>query len=248
MRGFFDAVSLLTRVPTRGGANTARAVAWLPVVGVAIGLLVAGIFVWLRDLLTPLAAASVAVAAGILVTGALHEDGFADTADAFGARADRARTLEILDDPRHGTFGVLALVISFVTRSSAVAGLDIVTAAVVLPVAHALARGTAAMLLAVLRPATSAGLGATYARGGVTRRALIGLGIAMAIAIVATGAWALPAAAVAIGATLLVGLLAVAKIRGVTGDVVGAAEQLAEIGLLFLALAVAPASLLPGLP
>src|SRR5438874_9132505 len=109
MRGFLGAVSLLTRIPAREEAPPERAVPWLPVVGALIGAACAAVYAMTRLALSPLAASTIAVTAGILLTGALHEDGLADVADAFGAGEGRERALEILKDPHHGTYGVLSL-------------------------------------------------------------------------------------------------------------------------------------------
>ena len=105
------AVSFLTRVPTGTGAvqpaEMARFVPWFPLVGALVGAAVGGLYAGASALLPPLAAAAVAVTAGVAVTGAFHEDGLGDTADAFVGGVDREDTLRILEDPRLGTFGVV---------------------------------------------------------------------------------------------------------------------------------------------
>jgi len=232
MGGFLGAVSLLTRVPVRSGGDLARAAGWLPTVGALIGFAVAGVYAGLLHAVPPAAAAIVAIAAGVVLTGALHEDGLADVADAFGARADRARTLEILKDPRHGTYGVLALILSVGARAAALAAMSASSALVALPAAHALARGAAAAQLGLLPPATDEGLGARYA--STPRRALLATMSALAIGSLTIGAWTVPAALLAAAAAALMGAMAVGKIGGVTGDVLGASEQLAETAILLL--------------
>jgi len=242
MRGFIGAVSLLTRVPVRADANTTRTTAWLPVVGVLIGSAVAGVYVGMRAVTPSLVAASVAVTVGIALTGALHEDGLADVADAFGAGVDRARTLEILRDPRHGTYGVLALVVSVVVRIAALAALDVPAALVALPAAHGIARAAASGGMIAVRPARGDGLGAAYATGKAG--ALVGGAVVCAAAIVATGPWALAASAIGAVAAVTLSALAVRKAGGFTGDVLGAIEQATEGGVLILAAAWTPELLL----
>lgn len=241
MSGFFDALALLTRIPTRGGSRTERAVPWLPVVGACIGAAVAGVYVALRGPTTPLAAAAVALAAGALLTGALHEDGLADVADAFGARVDRERTLEILKDPRHGTFGVLALILSVATRVAAVAALGPWAAFAGLVAAHAISRAGPAFLMWLLPVATPGGLGATYSAPVTARHA----SSAALIAAIATagllGPWTLLSGVLVALVTGAMGWLAMRKIGGINGDVLGATQQVSEIGVLLLAVAAGSA-------
>ena len=119
----------LTRLPlahqtpiAKGDLSQALWVA--PVVGAAVGLLGAGVY-WLSQALhlPPLPAAVLAVAATLVVTGGLHEDGLADVADGFGGGATRERKLEIMHDSRIGTFGVCTLILSFMLRVSALTNL-----------------------------------------------------------------------------------------------------------------------------
>jgi adenosylcobinamide-GDP ribazoletransferase len=242
MRGFIGAVSLLTRVPVRADPDTTRTTAWLPVVGVLNGAAVAGVYVGMRAVTPSLVAATVAVTVGIALTGALHEDGLADVADAFGAGVDRARTLETLRDPRHGTYGVLALVVGVVVRIAALAALDVPAALVAVPAAHGIARAAATGAMVVIRPARADGMGAAYATGKVG--AVAGGAVVCAAAIVATGPWALAAAAIGAVAAVAFSALAIRKVGGFTGDVLGAIEQVTEGGVLLLAAAWAPGLLL----
>jgi len=234
VNGFFDALSLLTRLRTRGGRDTARAIPWMPVVGALIGL-ACGLVYWAaRAALTPLISASLAITASILLTGALHEDGLADVADAFGARVEPARALEIMHDPYHGTYGILALIVSVVTRVVAVAAMRPSTAVVSLAVAHALARAGAVGLMTGMPPAHGSTLAASYKSPEIRRGVFAGIVFALALAVATLGLWAFAAAAIVLGAVAVTGLLARQKIGGFTGDVLGATEQLAEIGILLL--------------
>ena len=147
MRGLRAAVAFLTRVPV-GSADDdpGRSVPWFPVVGALVGLVVAGLYAGALQLLPALPAAAIAVAAGVLLTGAFHEDGLADTADALGAwEPEEAR--RILKDPTHGTYGVSALVLVLVTRVGALSALGGWAALAVLPAAHALARAASLSML-----------------------------------------------------------------------------------------------------
>ena len=234
MSGFFDAVSLLTRLRTRGGRDTARAIPWMPVVGALIGLVAGSVYWASRIGLSPLISATLAIASSILLTGALHEDGLADVADAFGARVEPARAIEIMQDPHHGTYGILALILSVVVRIAAVAQLRPVAAIVVLAAAHSLARAGAVGLMAIMPAAEGSTLGASYKHRETGRRLLAGFAFALAVAAAVFGLWVFIAAAITLAAMSLTGLLARQKIGGFNGDVLGATEQLAEIGILLL--------------
>lgn len=238
LKGFLGAVSLLTRVPTRGEPAGGRAVPWLPVVGTLIGAIVAAVYAGARELLTPAVAATLAVGSGVLLTGALHEDGFADTADAFGARADRERALEIMNDPRHGSYGILAIVLSVIARVAAVASMGPASAAGALVAGHAAGRSAAACLLGFAPNAEGSGLGASYAATTTRRQAAIAGAVGALVTVGLLGAWGFVAMVITVLIAMGVGMIAVRKIRGVTGDVLGAAEQLTEIAVLLVAVAV----------
>jgi adenosylcobinamide-GDP ribazoletransferase len=182
VKGLLGAVSFLTRVPTGTGARRpeelAGSVPWFPVVGAGVGLAVAAVYGGARLALPPLPAAALAVVAGICLTGAFHEDGLGDTADAFAGGWDRESTARILKDPRLGTFGVLAVAGSLLLRVAAVAALAPAAALAALPAAHALSRAAAVAAMTALpvgpgrgrrrpgrRPGPAGGGGAVGGRG-----------------------------------------------------------------------------------
>jgi adenosylcobinamide-GDP ribazoletransferase len=241
VNGFLGAVSFLTRVPTGTGARRpeelAAFVPWFPVVGAGVGLAVAAVYAGAAQLLPPLPAASLAVVAGICLTGAFHEDGLGDTADAFAGHHDRASTVRILKDPRLGTFGVLAVAASLLLRAGAVAALGPAAALAALPAAHALSRAAAVATMTALPPAGETGLGASYVLALSRRRALAGAAAGLGIALALLGLAALWAAAAAGLAAFALGRLATRRIGGVSGDVLGAVQQLGEILVLLVAVA-----------
>lgn len=243
MKDLRVALSLLTRIPVgadpRHGRALARAVPWFPVVGALLGLALAATYSGLRLVLPAPVASMAAVSLGVVLTGAFHEDGLADTADALGGR-DREEALRILRDPTHGTYGVLAIVLSVALRAAALATLDVATAVAVLPAAHALSRGAAGVLLRAVRPARTEGLGASYAAAVTPRGVTLGAVAALLIALLSLGPWALPAAVVAGVGAVAVGALARHRFGGVTGDVLGAAQQVGEVAVLALGAAMAP--------
>ena len=242
---FFAALTFLTRLPL--GRAPAEApllsladTSWaFPVVGVAIGAIGGIAYVIASALALPaLAAALIAVTATALVTGALHEDGLADTVDGFGGGASREAKLEIMRDSRIGTFGVLALIVSIGLRVVAIA--DIGTrwhVFLALIAAHALARGVLPAAMHRLDPARIDGLGAGAGRPDQNQM-LIALAIALVIAVVAIGLRAgLSASVAAVLVALAIAALALRQIGGQTGDVLGAIEQGAEAAALLAAAA-----------
>ena len=242
MRGLRAAVGLLTRVPVSrsrpSDLDISRSIAWLPAVGAVIGLVVAGAYALLVVVLPGLTAAALTVTLGIVITGALHEDGLADTVDAFGAGGGPEETLRILKDPTHGTYGVIALVLSIVLRVLALAALPVTAALLALPAVHALGRGGAVGLIGFIPSATGDGLGAAHSRSGSSSGVVRGLLSAIAIGLVLLGWWGAVFAVLAGAGAFLIGGLAMRRISGYTGDILGAVEQMIEISLLLVAAAL----------
>ena len=241
------ALQFLTRLPVRAGAAPpdhalAASAPAFPLIGALVGALGGLAFAlagWLG--LPPALAAVLAVAAQVLLTGALHEDGLADLADGCGGGRTRADKLAIMRDPRLGTFGALALILALLARTAALAALaEPALVAAALIAAGAASRAGLPALMATLAPARDDGLAAGAGRPHPLRVAA-GIAIAALLAFIAlapgTAALGLVAAA---GALLLIGGLARRQIGGHTGDVLGAAQQLAEIGFLLGALALQP--------
>jgi adenosylcobinamide-GDP ribazoletransferase len=234
------AVAFLTRVPMPhpDGAkpdNFVRAHRAFPVVGAAIGLAVGLIFLALLALGLPrLAAAALALGASALITGGLHEDGLADLADGFGGGRDKAAKLEIMRDSRLGTYGALILLVSFAAKLSALAALP--TAAILpgLAACHALSRGILPVMAMMLPQARADGLAATAGTPAPATAVAAVLSALVIALIVLPWTVALSAAIAAAGSGLAVAMLAQRQIGGLTGDVLGGAEQVAETAILLL--------------
>lgn len=235
MSGLFGAVQFLTRIPVRTASAVphGRIVPWFPIVGVLIGAAVGGIAVGLGELVPDAVAAMCAIAAGLLITGAFHEDGLADVADAFGGGVTPERRMEILKDSRHGTYGVAALATSIVLRWVSVASIAAPSAVFAgLLAAHALGRTAAVGAMAVLPAAREAGLGADHARRLRPVPTLIGSVAGVGAVVIATGWWAAPLAAAALVAGGAMAMLSMRKIGGLVGDALGAIEQVVECAVL----------------
>lgn len=226
--------AFLTRLP--GGAHPAderglgASVPWFPVVGAMLGLVIGLVWVAMNELVSPLTAATIAVLTGVIVTGAFHEDGLADTADSLGGYTPERR-LEIMKDSRVGTFGVLAIVFSVLIRVIALAALEPVEGLVALVMAHAVGRSIATLVMVTTPPASAAGLGQSYT-AHLPKPAVLAMGAVIAGCSVVGGPAGVVGYLVAlVGAALLV-VLARRAYGGTTGDVLGAVEQVGEMAVL----------------
>jgi adenosylcobinamide-GDP ribazoletransferase len=240
LRGLAAAMAFLTRVPVGRriqleAADVARGGAVFPLVGAGIGAAVGGVVQALSGPLTAPLAAVLGLAVGAVLTGVLHLDALADSADALGA-ATRERALEIMRDHAIGAYGGVALVLDLGAKTVALAVLAQRHEVLRFAVAAAAVARVAPVLLSVALP---------YARtGGGTGNALAGAGwirAAIAVAIAAGLCLVLHAPlllAVAAAVTIAVGLAARHALGGVTGDVLGAAAELVEVGALVTAVAL----------
>ena len=243
MRNLRAAIVFLTRVPVpiSGEPNQAAAVPWFPVAGALVGLAAGGAMAGLVHLVPALVAASLTVLLGLYITGAFHEDGLADVADAFAGGWTPEARLRIMKDPLHGTYGVAAMCGSIVLRIACVATLGVSPAAAfaALVAAHTLGRTGAVVLMTAVRPARADGLGIDAARSLRRSSALIGVAAGVSIAAVATGWWVGPFLLALIASILIVGKLAIGKIGGISGDVLGTVEQVIECLVLVVATGLA---------
>ena len=233
------ALVFLTRVPVPIGGTVsmrdlARTVYLFPLVGVAVGA-VGGIAFWLasRLELPPVVGACLAVAVMVGVTGALHEDGLADTADALGAGSDRERALGIMRDSRIGTFGTLALILTMVARLAIVTGLaQIERVAPALIAAAAFSRAVIPVVMLLQPTARASGLAAAVGAPEPFRVwVAVALGIAVALAVLPDGRAFSGLMTAAVAAALCAVALG-RRFGGCTGDTLGAVQQTAEVAFL----------------
>lgn len=227
------AVAFLTRIPADDGRlldarAMSRAAIWFPVVGLLVGAVVGGVRL-LADLALPAGPSTVlALAAGILLTGAFHEDGLADIADGVGAHVGRERKLEILRDSRVGTYGALAVALPLLFAYACLTPLDgeeFLAAAIC---AHVLGRWSVLPHSRLAGPARADGSG-TLVRATVTGL-LVASVVAAAIVLVAAGpADGAVLLATAVAVTVAGGLGLARVLGGVTGDSYGAVNKLVEL-------------------
>ncbi len=238
VNGFWLALGFLTTLPARpvpyvpGGLG--RAAAWFPVAGLLIGVLLLLVQAAAARLFGPAVAAVLVVAAWAALTGGLHLDGLADCCDGLLVSAPRERRLEIMRDPRVGSFAVTGLVLVLLLKAAALFSLGVgSTGALGLLLAPVWARWWI-LLAARWPPARADGLGSSFATALTPR--LLGYAIALPLVLLGIAVpfdWRSLVAVVLSGLTCLGVLrLAQARIGGVTGDVFGAVVELAEVVLL----------------
>ena len=243
VNGIRTSVAFLTRLPLGHrvpGAeiDIARASWAFPIAGAVVGLIGGVIYALAFKLgLGAWPSAALCVAATLGVTGCLHEDGLADTADGFGGGTARERKLEIMRDSHIGTYGVCALTLSILLRVAVVAALarpSLVFWALI--AAHGAARAVLPIFMTIVPPARDDGL--SRAAGQPTQQtALIAGGLGILILVVLLGPLAAIAALVLL--VIVMGLmtwLSSSQIGGQTGDVLGALEQVSEVAVLLIAL------------
>ncbi len=182
-----------------------------------------------------LVAVCLALGTGAVLTGGLHEDGFADTADGFGGGQNRDAKLAIMADSHIGTFGTLALIFSTLLRVASLAALCVapLLAVIALLCIAVLSRTLAAWHWSTLSPAKSDGLAATIGQpdAGAMRLAIVSGGIAFLILAVAFGGAGFFAGILAFLCIVAFNRLCQHQISGHTGDTIGAAQLIGEIAL-----------------
>jgi adenosylcobinamide-GDP ribazoletransferase len=211
-----------------------RAPAWFAPVGALVGLAVGAVWWGAGQLWPPLLAAVLAVGADAALTGILHLDGLADTADGLLPPVDRPRRLAIMATPDIGAFGVVAVLMVLVARVVALASLT--PDPLLVAGLWAAARAGMALTMALVPYARAAGAASGFADPRIAPGA-VALVASVVTVIVARGGWAGAAATAAlVGGFVAVVVVAVRRLGGYTGDVLGAAGVVAEtIGLVVAA-------------
>jgi adenosylcobinamide-GDP ribazoletransferase len=228
------ALSLLT-IFGRGREPTPGAWQWFPLVGAAIGALLAGVW-WLSDwVFPPLVAAVLVVIADLIVTGMLHVDGLADSADGLLPHATRSERLRIMRAPDVGAFGVVAVATALLARVSA---LSVQAVSIGLLVAvWCASRTVVAAVPAFLPYARDHGIASQMVTRPSSAWMLAALAPAGVVAAVSTGLRGAAAVATTIVVAAGVVVLAKRRIGGFTGDVLGAGIVVGETVALVMAAA-----------
>ncbi len=240
IRRLQTAFAFLTRIPINpkvafDGADVARSTLFFPIVGCFIALVQIAVL-WALNLASvpPLLQAIAATAVVALLGGGLHQDGLADMADGFGGGNTADDVLRIMRDSTIGTYGGIALFLSLATRVVAVAALVVVDQGWHwIVVAAALSR--CSIVLAWMLPyARQSGAGSAITQLTGPIEVIGALCIALFVSFTLVGAQTGMAVVLATAVFLLVALLCRRRIKGVTGDTLGAATELSEVLLLGL--------------
>jgi adenosylcobinamide-GDP ribazoletransferase len=232
------AFQFLTRIPMPSlsfeSDSLSRAVKFFPLVGLVLG---AGVVLLQKVLISHLARPLVAfllLTYLVFITGCLHEDGLADTADALGGGWDKDQILLIMKDSRIGSYGATALVLSLLARYLLLALLPLEHFAAYVISAHVLCRWTSLPLSYFLPPAREQdGQGARIAKLTTLPSLIFGSVFSIAVVMLALRWSAIAPLLAATIAVILSGWLYTRKINGVTGDCFGTTNQLTEIVVLF---------------
>lgn len=231
---YFVAQMFLTRLPSPvklewSETELAHSTPWFVAVGVVVGT-IAAIAFWLgHTFWSPLTGAVFAVAASVLVTGAFHEDGLADSADGLGGAFEIEKKLIIMRDSRIGTYGSVALILTIIAKVSAISLLPPETAPGVLIGAHMLGRWTSVPLIKYNNYVREKGTGKPFASMVTTSNVILSSVFAIIISAVcfqATIVFILP------GILMFLWLAqwyVRRKLGGITGDILGAINSLTEL-------------------
>ncbi len=228
---FLLALSFYTRLPYPQSLDykqLPQAVVYLPLIGWLVGGITALSF-YLADLIWPQTTAVIlALIAGILLTGALHEDGFADVCDGFGGGMDKQRIMEIMKDSHIGVYGVLGLLLMLMLKISLLVAMPAVAAPLVLLAGHSISRLSPLLLMRRYDYARGQD---SKASGAVYKPSLQELDFATVIALLPL--LLLPILSVLAVIPLLLSSALLGRyfyrhIGGYTGDCLGASQQVAE--------------------
>jgi adenosylcobinamide-GDP ribazoletransferase len=243
------ALQFLTRLPVPAirvdDGDLRRATAAFPLVGAVVAAVVIATRAAAEPLLGPVVGTVLAVAAAVAVTGAFHEDGLADTFDGVWGGWTPQRRIEIMRDSRVGTYGAAALVLSLGLRVALLSGLDLGTFVRAVLAGHVVGRAAVLVQIRCLRPVSDQGQGAQVAEP---------VGPAgVAVAVVTTGVVLVATLGVWAPVPLVLGLVGVGALRrlarrrlgGLTGDVLGATQQVVLVLVLAGVAALSNLGVLP---
>ncbi|MEM9987885.1 MAG: adenosylcobinamide-GDP ribazoletransferase [Pseudomonadota bacterium] len=239
MATFLLALQFLTRWPVKtdqlySPARMAAAVRYYPLVGICVGGLSASVFLFAALIFPAPIAILLAITAGLIVTGAFHEDGLADTFDGIGGGLTQEKSLEIMRDSRLGTYGTLALLMMLAVKVAALISLPPSMVPLALISAHGLSRLSSITVIATSRYVRAEGTGKPVSQGVSPLSFLIAMATG-GLLMVIWGVFHPPMVLIGAMGGLILGhilmrLFFERKIGGYTGDTLGAVQQLSEIG------------------
>ncbi len=222
----------LRRVQQWDDATFGAALGWYPLVGLLIGAILLLLDRGLERLLPAAPAAALLVAVLALLSGGLHLDGVADTADGMALQSDRAGRLGVMSEGNTGPAGVMALVIVLLIEWAALASLEAPVRSGGLLLAPVLARWSTAPVVALFRPARPRGLGHALHTSAWPFAVPLSTALAAGAAVALFGLPGLVLLLVAGVAAAVMAWAASRMLEGVTGDTYGAAIEIAQAAVL----------------
>lgn len=223
----------LTRAPSE--REMAASVAFFPLAGFIVGGSTAVVHLLLMDRLPDLIRAGILLTTYLLVTGGMHLDGFVDTVDGLSSSRDKEHVLSVMKDSRVGAIGVIALIALVLMRFSLYAVGSGPLLARLLVVSSVCSRWSMALGMSLAPYARAGqGLGRPFVEAPGTRRVVVATLLSLVLVSVVSGLWGL-------AALVFSGLIAVVftrvmmrRIGGITGDTLGALNEVSEVATLFL--------------
>lgn len=252
---FFTALQMFTRLPAPRWVGFAEewlpaAVRYFPAIGVVVSAVCIAVF-WITAIVLPQPlAVLLSMAAGIYLTGAFHEDGFADVCDGFGGGRQASQVVDIMRDSRVGAYGVVGVVLLMATKAVSLTWLSAAQVMAALLVAHPASRCLAAALIWRMDYVGDQGKAHFLVRRISTTAFWVSATAAiLPIAVCVVMTWLtwkalLVAMLCGIIATVFLGRMFFRRIGGYTGDCLGAVQQLSEVAI-YLGLVAATSALPP---
>lgn len=243
LNNFLLMLQFLTRIPVNKSLNCElvnfrRGALYLPVVGFIIGSIQWAVYFLLNKVFPPTITAIFVVISGILVTGALHVDGLGDTCDGFFAFKGRERIIEIMKDSRIGTFACIAIIADIALKITATTYLIQDGLSLVIIVSPMVGRFAIVLVSFIGKPAKSSGSGNLFI-GNMSIYIVLATAVsAFGLSLVLIG---IKAAVIVMAAAFITTFLSnkysESKIGGLTGDILGANNELVEAAVLLICVA-----------
>jgi adenosylcobinamide-GDP ribazoletransferase len=237
MTTLLSAFQFLTAIPISlkkvNDKQMAASMIFFPVVGLVLGLLMAGAHMLLSATsLSPGAINIILVVGLIAITGGMHLDGLADTADAFLSGKNKEEMLLIMRDPHIGVMGTLGIISAILLKIALLTGLNNNSKAAALILMMVLSRWSAVLLMQASPYARAEGKAKTFTKGITPSIALFCTGITLACAIALGPLKGISAMAMVAAITYAFGKYSCRRINGITGDIIGCTIELTEIAAL----------------
>ena len=243
---FLAAIQFLTSIPIPGKRELSpetlgRATAWFPVVGIIIGLVLAGLNWLLLLILPPALVNTLLIAALVILTGAMHLDGLADTCDGIAGHKTVEERWKVMHDSRTGAFGVVGIVLILLVKYVTLNNIPPVFMTVVLILMPVVSRWAMVYAIYVYRYARPSGLGTAFKQATRWPQFVAATIITLAVSVALMPWFSMTGLLIIFSILIITTALAFYfryKFAGLTGDTYGAINELAEMMILVLAIPI----------